>query len=155
VAKRLLMYPCTMTPLASDATAVRCLLVSAGEYLCAMPLNQVRRVIAALAPHPLPSAAPELLGLAEFGGEPMPVLDLRRLVNAPPGATPAHPVTVVVWAGPPTARELVGLAADAAISIVEVPATAVTGASHGLVAGEALVGERPVRVLNLEQLGVD
>lgn len=144
-----------MTPLAGDAAAVRYLLVSAGEYLCAMPLNQVRRVIASLAPHPLPSAAPELLGLAEFGGEPMPVLDLRRLVNAPAGATPAHPVTVVAWAGPPTTRELVGLAVDAALSIVEVPAAAVTGPSRGLVAGEALVGEQPVRVLNLEQLGLD
>lgn len=64
-------------------------------------------------------------------------------------------MTVIAWAGPPTDRELVGLAADAAISIVEVPATAVTGANRGLVAGEALVGERPVRVLNLEGLGLD
>ncbi|HNX49610.1 MAG TPA: chemotaxis protein CheW [Thermoanaerobaculaceae bacterium] len=144
-----------MTPVVSDAAAIRCLLVSAGEHLCAVPLNQVRRVIAALASRPLPSAAPELLGLAEFGGEPLPVLDLRRLVDAPAGATPAHPVTVVAWAGPPTSRELVGLAADAAISIADVPAAAVAGASRGLVAGEALVGERPVRVLNLEQLGLD
>lgn len=144
-----------MTPAANDAAAVRCLLVSAGEHLCAVPLNQVRRIIAALATHPLPSASPELLGLAEFGGEPLPVLDLRRLVNAPAGAAPAYPVTVIAWAGPPTDRELVGLAADAAISIVEVPATAVTGVSRGLVAGEALVGDRPVRVLNLEGLGLD
>lgn len=144
-----------MTPAASDAAAIRCLLVRAGEHLCAVPLNQVRRVIAALASHPLPSAAPELLGLAEFGGEPLPVLDLRRLVDAPAGASPTHPVTVVAWAGPPTSRELVGLAADAAISIVDVPAAAVAGVPRGLVAGEALVDERPVRVLNLEQLGFD
>ena len=58
--------------------------------------------------HPLPGASPELLGLAEFTGEPIPVLDLGRLVNAPPGARPTSPVTVVAWAGPPRARELVG-----------------------------------------------
>ena len=42
----------------------------------------------------------ELLGLSEFGGEPMPVLNLARLVNAPPGANPSYPVTIVVWVGP-------------------------------------------------------
>jgi hypothetical protein len=29
------------------------------------------------------------------------------------------------------------------------------GTPHGLVAGEALVGDQAVRVLNLEQLGLD
>ena len=43
------------------------LLVRAGEYACALPLAQVRRVVRSLTVHPLPGAAGELEGLAEFG----------------------------------------------------------------------------------------
>ncbi|MGV8040300.1 MAG: chemotaxis protein CheW [Thermoanaerobaculaceae bacterium] len=138
---------------ASGKGGVRCLLVRAGEYLCALPLNQVRRVVATLTTHPLPGAAPELLGLAEFAGEPLPVLELTRLVNAPAGAASPRPVTVVAWAGPPAERELVGLAADEALAIVELPVGALAGTRLGLVSGEALVDGVPVRVLNLEHLG--
>ncbi len=131
---------------------LRALLIEAGEHLCAVPVHQVVRVVRALPVHPLPGAAPELLGLAEFTGEPIPVLDLARLVKAPPGARPATPVTVVAWAGPPEARELVGLAADSALEIAEIaPGEVVTRA--GSLCGEASVGGRPVRVLNLEVLG--
>ncbi len=131
--------------------ALRALLVATGEALCAVPVHQVRQVVRALPVHPLPGAAPELLGLAEFTGEPIPVLDLARMVDAPAGARPAVPVTVVAWAGPPAARELVGLAADAAIEIVAIARVA-AGAPGRLVRGEVAVGGRPVRVLNLETL---
>ncbi len=147
-----MLYPLLMTS-ASGEGGIRCLLVRAGEYLCALPLNQVRRVVATLTTHPLPGAAPELLGLAEFAGEALPVLDLACLVNAPAGAASGQPVTVVVWAGPPAERELVGLAADEALAIVELPLHALTETRLGLVSGEALQAGRPVRVLNLEHLG--
>jgi chemotaxis signal transduction protein len=135
------------------------LLLRAGDYVCALPLGAVRRVVRALTVHPLPGASGELLGLAEFGGEPLAVLDLARLVRAAPGANPACPVTVVVWIGPPESREAVGLAADAALEVVEIPAAAIAGGAGsaggdiGLVAGEAPVGEQVVRVLSLEALG--
>jgi chemotaxis signal transduction protein len=133
--------------------ALRALLVQAGEYLCAVPVHQVVRVVRALPVHPLPGAAPELLGLAEFTGEPIPVLDLARLVKAPPGPRPANPVTVVAWAGPPEAREMVGLAADSALEIAEIAPSEVVAATTDSLCGEASVGDRPVRVLNLEALG--
>jgi chemotaxis signal transduction protein len=129
------------------------LLLRAGDYVCALPLSAVRRVVRALSVHPLPGASAELLGLAEFGGEPLAILDLARLVHAAPGANPACPVTVVVWIGPPESREAVGLAADAALEVVEIPLAAVAGGDGGLVAGEAPVGEHVVRVLSLESLG--
>lgn len=138
---------------ASGEGGIRCLLVRAGEQVCALPLGQVRRVVAALATHPLPGAAPELLGLAEFAGEPLPVLELGRLLNAAPGPAPIRPVTIVAWAGPPAERELVGLAADEALSIVEVPVASLAGIQTGLVRGEALAGGIAVRVLDLERLG--
>ncbi|MFL6193640.1 MAG: chemotaxis protein CheW [Thermoanaerobaculia bacterium] len=129
------------------------LLVRAGEYSCALPLTAVRRVVRALTVHPLPGAAGELEGLAEFGGEPLPVLNLARLVNSPPGANPAYPVTVVTWVGPADAREMIGFAADAALEVVHVPSDAIVGGDGGFILGEAPVGGEVIRVLNLEALG--
>ncbi len=129
------------------------LLVRAGEYACALPLAQVRRVVRSLTVHPLPGAAGELEGLAEFGGEPLPVLNLARLVRAPQGANPAYPVTVVVWVGPADAREMIGLSADAALEVVHVVAGSIVAGDGGFLQGEAPVGGEVVRVLNLEALG--
>jgi chemotaxis signal transduction protein len=129
------------------------LLVRTGEYVCALPLAAVQRVLRALPLHPLPGSAPELKGLAEFAGDPLPVLDLARLARAPQGANPAWPVTVVAWVGPAEARELVGLAADAAIEVAHLPAAAVVGGDGSLVAGETVVAGQVVRVLDLQALG--
>ncbi len=147
-------YPDSVDPRSGiGAASLRALLVETGEYLCALPINRVRQVVRALPVHPLPGASPELLGLAEFTGEPIPVLDLGRLVGAPTGARPASPVTVVVWAGPPDTRELVGLAADAALEIVEIAPSDVAAAGPGLIGGEVALGGRRAGVLNLEALG--
>lgn len=135
------------------APAVAHLLVRAGEAVCALPLGNVRRVVKALAVHRLPGSAPELLGLAEYAGEPLAVLDLARLVGAAAGATPASPVTVVAAAGPREARELIGLAADAALEVVALPSDAVVGGDGGVTAGEAEVAGEVVRVVDLEALG--
>ncbi len=129
------------------------LLVQAGEYVCALPLASVRRVVRSLTVHPLPGSAPELEGLAEFGGEPLPVLNLARMVNAAPGANPSYPVTVVVWAGPADAREIMGLAVDAALEVADVPPSSVVAGGGGFLIGDAPVAGRVVRVLNLEALG--
>jgi len=140
-------------PAGPPVGVLRALLVAAGEILCAVPVHQVRRVVRALPVHPLAGAAPELLGLAEFTGEPIPVLDLGRLVNAPQGARPAAPVTVVAWAGPPNSRELVGLAADAALEIVEIAPAELVPSGAGAFCGDTSIAGRAVRVLNLETLG--
>ena len=131
------------------------LLVRAGEYVCALPLGSVRRVVRSLTVHPLPGAADELQGLAEFGGEPLPVLSLARLVNASPGANPSYPVTVVVWVGAADAREMVGLSADAALEVVELSTASIVAGDGGLLLGEAPLNGEVVRVLDLESLGRD
>ena len=133
--------------------ALRCLLVQAGEYLCALPLRQVRRVLRALPVSPIPQVSKELLGLAEHGGEPLPVLDLARLVDAPPGPNPETPVTVVAWGGHGDGRELIGLQADAALRLCEISPADVVPADRGVVRGEALIDGEAVRVLDLESLG--
>lgn len=131
----------------------RYLLVQVGEDLCLLPLDRVRRVVRELAITPLPGTSAELKGLAEFGGEPLPVLDLGQLAKAPPGPNPPYAVTVVAWAGPSEARELVGLAVDAVLEVVAVPAEAVATGGDGVVRGEAMLGDRAVRVVSLAALG--
>lgn len=130
----------------------RCLLVQAGDRLCALPLGRVRRVVRALTVRPLPGSAPELLGLAEFGGEPLPVFDLASLVGAAPGAGAASPVTVVVLAGPDGTTELAGLAAGAAVDIADVAPLAAADGGPAPV-GRALAGDRPVSVFDLASFG--
>lgn len=138
---------------APAGTEDRFLLVQAGEDRCVLPLGRVRRIVRDLAVQPLPGTTPELKGLAEFGGEPLPVLDLARLVGAAPGANPAYPVTVIAWAGADEALELVGLAVDSVLEVVELPSEAVVAGGDGIVRGEATVGSDPVRVLSLAALG--
>jgi purine-binding chemotaxis protein CheW len=129
------------------------LLVRAGADLCALPVHRIRRIVRELPVSPLPGAAPELRGLAEFGGEPMPVLDLVRLVGAAPGANPTYPLIVVGWAGPDERRELVGFAVDAVLEVANVVAEAIVPAAGGWFRGDVSLGGRAVRVLDPEELG--
>ena len=81
------------------------------------------------------------------------MLNLARLVNASPGANPSYPVTIVVWVGPAEGREMLGLAADAALEVVHVPADSIVAGEGGFLQGEAPMGGEVVRILNLEALG--
>ncbi len=128
------------------------LLVRVGEQICALPVGAVRRVVRALTVHPLPGARAELAGLAEFAGEPLPVLDLGRLIGAPIGPHPLFPVTVVVWSRTGEGREAIGLAADEALEVVDLSAASWLPAA-GFLSGEALLGEQVVRVLDPDRLG--
>jgi chemotaxis signal transduction protein len=127
--------------------------VRSGETVCALPLAAVHRVVRALVVHPLPGAAPEFLGLAEFAGEPLPILDLGRLVGAPPGAHPTLPVTVVVRVGDRRSPELVGLQADEALEVVALSAATSLASGGGFVAGEIAHGEGVLSVLDPAALG--
>lgn len=131
----------------------RYLLVQVGEDLCLLPLERVRRIVRELGVTPLPGTTAELKGLAEFGGEPLPVLDLGQLVQASPGPNPPYSVTVIGWAGPSEAHELVGLAVDSVLEVVDVPADSIAAGSDGVVRGEAILDGRQVRVVSLAALG--
>ena len=140
-------------PAAAREAEERYLLVEVGEERCVLPLARVRRIVRDLQVTPLPGAAAELQGLAELGGEPLPVVDLGRLLGIAPGASPAYPVTVIVWAGRADARELVGLEVDAALEVVSVEPEAIAAGGEGLVRGDVSLGGRPVRVISLTALG--
>lgn len=123
------------------------LLVRLGESLAALPAGAVRRVVRGTRLHPLPGAGLGLVGLAEFAGEPLAVLDLAQLLGQE-GRTSRPPVTIVTWLGSGDDRELVGLGVDEAIEVTELDAAA-------LALGQALVGGRPVIVVDTEQLGIE
>ena len=75
------------------------------------------------------------------------MLDLAQLLGAERGSSrPA--VTVVTWLGSGSDRELVGLGVDDAIEVTELDPAA-------LALGQALVGGRPVVVVDTERLGVE
>ena len=142
-----------MTTSRGESAEDRYLLIQAGEEECMLPLDRVRRIVRDLQVIPLPGAAQELKGLAEFGGEPLPVLDFSRLIGATPGAEPAYPVTVIAWAGPAESRELVGLQIDGAVEVVTIPADAIVPGGEGIVRGDVSLRDRPVRVISLAALG--
>jgi chemotaxis signal transduction protein len=123
------------------------LLVRLGERIAALPAAAVRRVVRGARLHPLPGAGPGLVGLAEFAGEPLAILDLAQLLGLEERSSrPA--VTVVTWLGSGDERELVGLGVDDAIEVAELDASA-------LALGQALVGGRPVVVVDTESLGAE
>ena len=143
------------------------LLVRVGERVAALPALAVRRVVRGARLHPLPGAGRPrrgearrarrrerarhprggLVGLAEFAGEPLAVLDLAQLLGEERRSS-RPPVTVVTWLGSGSDRELVGLGVDDAIEVTEIDAAA-------LGVGQALVGGRPVLVVDLDRLGVE
>ncbi|MEI6558373.1 MAG: chemotaxis protein CheW [Rhodospirillaceae bacterium] len=72
----------------------------AGPGLYALPVEQVAEVVPAAALTPVPGAPPELLGLMQLRGRPMPVLAPAALAGgggAGPGAVPG--VLMVICAG--------------------------------------------------------
>ncbi len=124
------------------------LLVRLGDATVALPAGSVRRVVRSLRLFPLPGAGEGLIGLAEFAGEPLAVLDLSRMLGLESAAGPTPAVTVVAWVGAPEERELVGLAVDEALEVAELEIGAALAGG-----GELLVGDRPVRLVDLERLG--
>jgi len=135
-----------------DAGSARYLIVRAGTTLYDLPVGRIRRILRALAVHPLAGSVPALLGLGQLGGEPIGVLDLGRLVN--PKAVPSEPgVSVVVRVGPAEGPETVALAVDDALEIVAPPAGAVAPVDERLVIGEVGIRGGVARILDLSQLG--
>ncbi|MGQ9495096.1 MAG: chemotaxis protein CheW [Thermoanaerobaculaceae bacterium] len=137
---------------AREGAPRRFLVLAAGDRLAAVEVGWVRKIFRALPVTPLPGARPQLLGLAQFAGEPLPVLDLAQLLGAGPGQPPRFPVTVVIWAGQDKAKELVGLAADAALDLVSITADALIPVGEGIVAAEVALPQGTAEVIDVSRL---
>jgi len=92
------------------------LLVRSGGSCYALPADEVRHVIRGLACYPVPGGRAHLLGLAQFAGEPLAVLDLHSMVE---GAAPQshHRATVILGRGARDSWTAVGLAVTEALRV--------------------------------------
>ncbi len=70
-----------------------------GAYCYALPLDSVVEVAALVALAPVPGAGAAVLGLANRGGEALPILSLRALVGLPSRPFDAQTMFVVIQAG--------------------------------------------------------
>ena len=125
----------------------RYLLVRSGGTAWALPADQVRRVVRNLACHPVPGGQPHLLGLSQYGGEPLAVLDLHTLVV---GGTlrSDHRATVILGRRGERSGSVLGLAIDEAHRVVTLAHPPQPDSANALIQGTVTIDGDSVNVLN-------
>ncbi len=125
----------------------RFLLVRSGGSCYAVPAAQVRHVVRGLACYPVPGARPHLLGLAQYAGEPLAILDLHSMVE---GAAPQahHRTMVILGRGSRESWTAVGLAVNEALRVQTLEMEISDGSYHGLVSGAVDLEGQIVKVVN-------
>ena len=129
----------------------RFVLVRTGSVRCALPASDVVRVVRHLRCYAVPGSQSHFIGLAQYGGDPLPVLDLHTLVE---GGAPStrHQATVILGSGRRRRRSVLGLAVDEVLQVVELPEGNVGAPGAALVADTVEIGGRTVKVVNTGQL---
>ena len=103
--------------MSGEEQRARYLLVRSGGRSYGVAADQVRHVVRGLLCHPVPGSRPHLLGLAQYGGEPLAVLDLQALLEkGRPRAN--YRATVVLGRRGRRSRTMIGLAVDEARRVV-------------------------------------
>ena len=136
---------------ASPEGVRRYLLVRSGGIRWALPADQVRRVVRNLACHPVPGGLPHLLGLAQYGGEPLAVLDLHTLVTGDTLRSD-HRATVILGRRGERSGAVLGLAIDEAQRVVTLARPPQPGSDDALVQGTVTIDGDPVKVLDTADL---
>ena len=129
----------------------RFLLVRSGSSRFALPIASVTRVVRSVRTFPVPGSGPQLVGLLQLAGEPMPVLDLGIVVDGPGAGGGEHEIAVIVSVG--RDQEVVGLAVNDAVTVLSIPAEAMSRSDGGFVTGEAVIDSTVIRVLDPMALG--
>lgn len=93
------------------------LLVRSGATNYAISTSEVVRVVRGLVSYPLPGSRSHFLGLAQYGGEPLPVLDLHSLVEGRASGTRQRS-TVILGRGRRRTHSLIGLAVDEVFRVI-------------------------------------
>jgi purine-binding chemotaxis protein CheW len=133
----------------------RWLLVRSATSVFALPIAAVLRIVRSVHFFPVPGARAELLGLIQYGGEPVAVLDLATVALPGSESGGASALVVVVNAGPldqPEQGEVVGLAVDEALTVTPIANRMISQNPEGIVRGEAMVHGSMVRCLELSAL---
>lgn len=123
------------------------LLVRSGGACYAIPAAQVRHVVRGLACYPVPGGEPHLIGLAQFAGEPLAVLDLHAVAE---GAAPQahHRTTVILGRDAPDSWTAVGFAVTDAIRVHSFDRAVAVDEPSGLVTGSVELEGELVRVVD-------
>jgi chemotaxis signal transduction protein len=128
----------------------RFLLVRSGALKCALPASDVVRVVRDVISYPVPGSEAQLLGLAQYGGEPLPVLDLHAVVEGRPSVS-RHRSTVIIGRGQRRDRPLLGLAVDDVLRVVSLRGETVASGEFGITA-DATIEQEDVKILNTRRL---
>jgi chemotaxis signal transduction protein len=94
------------------------LLVRSGGKRCAIPIEEAYQVTDVLPLHPLPGSAHRLLGLAQFGGEPVAVVDLQGLLDPDGLPSGGYRLTLIIRRDGGEAP--IGLAVEEALGVASV-----------------------------------
>ena len=94
------------------------LLVRSGAVYFALQASEVVRVVRGLLCHSVPGSRIHFLGLALYGGEPLPVLDLHAMVEGKV-AGKRHRSTVILGRGRRRTHSLLGLAVDEVLRVTD------------------------------------
>jgi len=126
-------------------------LVRTGSVRCAFPASDVVRVVRHLRCYAVPGSRSHFIGLAQYGGDPLPVLDLHTLVEG--GAPSARrQAMVILGRGRRRRRSVLGLAVDEVLQVLELPEGIVLGPGSALVADTVEIDGGTVKVVNTGQL---
>lgn len=128
----------------------RFLLVRSGSMRCALLAADVVRIARGLVCYPIPGSQARLLGLAQYGGEPLPVLDLHVLVVVRASGS-RHRSTVILGRGRQRDRPIVGLAVDEVLQVVSLPSRSLGNGGSELVADLMFDGDM-IKVVNTGRL---
>jgi chemotaxis signal transduction protein len=132
--------------------AHRYLLVRSGSLNCALPASDVVRVVRGLTCFPIPGSKSRLLGLAQYGGEPLPVLDLHALVNGG-GSGTRYTTTVIVGRSRRRDRKIIGLAVDEVVRVVQ--SADISSISQEETVSDATIAGEKIKIVNTGRLLTD
>jgi chemotaxis signal transduction protein len=124
----------------------RFLLVRSGALKCALPASDVVRVVRGLISYPVPGSQPRLLGLAQYGGEPLPVLDLHAVVEGSPSSS-RHRSTVILGRGQRRDRPYLGLAVEDVLRVVSLGGDPLAAENSEIIA-DAVIENDAVKILD-------
>ena len=141
------------TPDPTAAEIQDCLLVTAGGELFGIPASRIIRVLRDVTVHPIPGARPPLVGLGQYGGEPVAVVDLLELVR---GRASGSVQRVVVLVSPDRrmGHEMIGLAVDEATRLDVSGGSPVSGPPSPPVVGWIEADHRRIEVVDPTQIVV-
>ena len=122
------------------------LLVRSAGLRCALPAPSVRRVVRDLASYPLAGSRPHLLGLSQYGGEPLAIVDLHALLTGS-RPRPDHRTTLIVKPPAGPLRGNLGLAVDEAVTVIRLEIDDRPSETAGLVAAETNLDGEPLLIL--------